>query len=55
MGIGIWFWLIYVLALVFGIFGWRAAPDNHWTPGYSFVVWVLIGLLGWHAFGAPLK
>lgn len=55
------FWLLYILALVFGIFPqWPSvAPGQPRTPYYVFggslLFFVLVGLLGWHDFGAPLQ
>lgn len=52
----IWFWLVYVLSILFG--GWcyyPFGPDTRRYAGASLVIFVLIGLLGWRVFGAPLK
>ena len=57
MGANIWFWLIYVLTLVFGIWGanpWSPAPA--WsTWGGWFILFLLVGILGLHAFGSPIR
>ena len=57
MGANIWFWLIYVLCLIFGIWGnnpWQSAPS--WGPlGNMLVIFILFGLLGFHAFGSPIR
>ena len=55
MSAGIWFWLIYVICVVFGM--WSEWPsDNNYRPlGGRFVVFILLGLLGWGIFGSPLK
>lgn len=57
MSAGIWFWLLYVLSLVFGIWGlnpWRPAPA--WGPfGGILIIFILIGLLGLHVFGSPVR
>ena len=57
MGANIWFWLIYVLVGVFGIFGlnpWRPAPD--WGPFGSWIVlFILVGILGLATFGSPIR
>ena len=56
MGANIWFWLIYVLCLIFGIWGnnpWQPAPS--WSPfGNMLVIFILFGLLGFRAFGSPI-
>jgi hypothetical protein len=58
MGANIWFWLIYVLVGIFGTFGlnpWK--PSGYpWAPFGSWVVlFILIGILGLHAFGSPIR
>jgi len=48
MSIGLLFWILYIVALIFT--GW----SNRATPallGGSLVYFVLIGLLGWSEFG----
>ncbi len=58
MGANIWFWLIYVLVGVFGIFGmnpWRPAPYA-WGPfGGWLILFILVGILGLHDFGSPIR
>lgn len=58
MSAGAWFWVLYVICLLFG--GWSTWPRSggppDWRPfGWSLVVFVLIGLLGWGIFGPPLR
>ena len=58
MSAGIWFWLLWVLTLFFGGWGmnpWR--PANYpWAPfGSWLVLFILIGLLGLHVFGSPVR
>jgi len=51
MTIGLLFWVLYVVALVFtgwGAYTAKAAP-NAW--GGSLLFFVLVGLLGWQTFG----
>jgi hypothetical protein len=57
MTLQVWFWIIYVLALIFGWFGYYTAGQPFPWPrfGGHFVFWVLIGVLGWAVFGAPVK
>lgn len=59
MGVNIWFWLIYVITLIFGIWGigpWFAGsnPSPYRPFGSWLVLFILIGLLGWHDFGGPI-
>jgi TctA family transporter len=57
MTLAILFWVLYLISFIFGL--WR-----EYTPGQpypfnrgagSFLIFILIGLLGWAAFGAPVK
>jgi len=56
MTLGIAFWVIYIVALVFG--GWSnytpADPAWRFRAGAYFVLWLLVGVLGWAQFGAPI-
>jgi hypothetical protein len=57
MSAGIWFWIIYVLCVIFGMWSeWPAGPNGNYRPlGGRFAVFVLLGLLGWGVFGPPIK
>lgn len=56
MTAGVLFWVIWILALIFGGMGvYRADANNRWVGGFSLAVWVEIGLLGWKVFGAPIQ
>ncbi len=57
MPIGLLFWVIYIIALLFSLWG-------NYTPGQPFsirpfgsylVSWILIGILGWEVFGAAVR
>lgn len=56
MGANIWFWLIYVLVGIFGFFGLGPFRNHPYFPlGSWIVLFILIGLLGWHDFGPPIR
>jgi hypothetical protein len=61
MPISLLFWVLYLLALFFGIVPqWPNAvpagsPRPYFVFGGSVLFFVLIGLLGWHDFGPPLQ
>lgn len=57
MGANIWFWLIYVFTLVFGCWAWNPwRPAPSWSPfGGWMILFILIGILGLHAFGSPIR
>ena len=53
MPLQILFWMIYIIALFFGL--WiNYIPNEPYPlrrPGWVLVMFVLIGLLGWRVFG----
>lgn len=52
MSIALAFWIIMLVALVGGGWTYRARANEAWPFG---VVWLLIVLLGWAVFGAPIR
>jgi len=52
MPIGLAFWILMLLWLVLGF--WQHWP-NYGPLGINFLLFVLLVLLGWHDFGAPLR
>jgi len=58
MGANVWFWLVFVFIGVFGAWSmspWRG-PATPWGFFGGYVVClVLIGILGFHAFGSPIR
>lgn len=58
MGANIWFWLIFVIVGVFGGFGmrpWQTSPSAWGYFGGYLVLLILIGILGLHDFGMPIR
>jgi len=57
MPLGILFWTIYVIAILFGVWSNYAAADPMWTrrAGAYGVLWLLVGFLGWATFGPVIK
>lgn len=55
MTIGLLFWVLMLLWLLFGFF--RDSPQlQGWGPfGHNFLLWVLLALLGWQTFGPMLR
>lgn len=56
MSIGFIFWLLMILALLFG--GWRtwsADPNGRYYFGFGFLLWILLFLLGWRVFGFVIQ
>jgi hypothetical protein len=52
MTIGLLFWILFIVGLVFYGIG-VVRTREYEIPGILF--WVLIFLLGWAQFGAPIK
>lgn len=57
MPLSILFWVIYIIALIVGFWGYYepAAPGWPRRAGGHIVIWILIGLLGWHVFGPAIR
>lgn len=55
MTIGLLFWIVMLLALVFGVWRWRAGPGDMGPLGDSLIPWLLFFLLGWRVFGFPIQ
>ena len=51
MTLGLAFWILMLLWLVLGI--WQTWP-NYPLVGGNVLLFVLLLLLGWHGFGAPI-
>lgn len=53
MTFGLIFWILMLLWLIYGFWGWYA-PNPNWTWGNIGLLFVLFLLLGWKVFGAPV-
>ena len=54
MTIGLCFWILMLIWLVFGFATWQGAVGPYGTIGHTLLLFILLLLLGWHAFGPPL-
>jgi hypothetical protein len=58
MGMGLLFWILMLLWLVFGLYwNWPAgggAPAAYGPIGGNLLLFILLLLLGWHEFGSPI-
>jgi hypothetical protein len=57
LSIGVVFWILMLLVLVFGFWtGWPATGQPaSWRPlGFNLLLWFLLFLLGWAEFGFPI-
>lgn len=58
MKVGVLFWILMLVWLLFGVWAyWPAAGSvvAVGPVGGSFLLFVLVGILGWKVFGAPLQ
>jgi len=56
MTAAIWFWIFFVISLVFsGGWYWRNTATLQPFGPFSLIFFILIGLLGWGIFGAPIR
>lgn len=57
MQIGLLFWILMVLWLVFGAYSNRVdlRGGNYGPLGGSLMLFILILLLGWKVFGSPIQ
>lgn len=56
MSFALVYWILMLLWLVFGLWGaWPAGPNPNYKPiGGNLLLFVLLVILGWHAFGPPV-
>lgn len=55
MSIGLIFWVIMLVWLVFGLYtNWPAAGSGGRAIGGVVLEWILFALLGWAVFGAAI-
>jgi hypothetical protein len=57
MSVGVWFWLLMALWLIFGCYWNRAefGKGNYGLFGGNLMLFVLLFLLGFRVFGSPLQ
>ncbi len=57
MTLAVWFWVIYVVSLLFGLYlYWQPGqPYPYPRAGFHLVLYVLLAILGIAQFGSPVK
>ena len=57
MTLGLLFWVIYLIAVLFGFWVNYEANQPLWfrRAGAFLVLWVLVGILGWEVFGPAVR
>jgi hypothetical protein len=53
MSFGLIFWVLMLLWLIFGLWGYYR-PMTGWWYGHGAFLFILFLLLGWRVFGAPV-
>jgi hypothetical protein len=53
MALGVAFWILMLLWLIFGLY-WGYSGGGHLVIGGNLIVFFLFLLLGWKVFGSPL-
>lgn len=54
MSMGLLFWVLMLLSLIFGWWNWQSGHP-YGPIGNNLLLVVLLALLGWAVFGAPIK
>jgi hypothetical protein len=57
MPLGILFWVLYLVALLVGGWGYYEPAQPLWfrRAGSYLILWILVGILGWSVFGPAVK
>jgi hypothetical protein len=55
MTLGLRFWILMLLWVVFYGIWWKSAPQPWPMAGMSAVPFILFLVLGWQVFGSPIK
>ena len=57
MPLAYFFWTIYVICILLGAWGYYDPTQPAWPRRFGgyVVLWILVGMLGWHVFGSVVK
>jgi hypothetical protein len=57
MPLSILFWVIYLISLLVGFWGYYEPAQPLWyrRVGGYIVLWLLVGILGWSVFGPAVR
>jgi hypothetical protein len=55
MSLALIYWILLLLWLVYGLWGFWTPSQPYWMHGNSLFLFILFLILGWHAFGAPIR
>ena len=54
MSLGLLFWILMLLSVLFGWWHWQGRAGHYGPVGVNLLLLVLLALLGWKVFGAPI-
>ena len=54
MSFGLVFWILMLLWLIYGLWGFWSPGQPYWVWGNGLFLFILFLLLGWREFGAPV-
>lgn len=55
MSMGLIYWIVMLVWLLVGFASWGGYLGTHFMWGGSLMLFVLLVLLGWKVFGAPVR
>lgn len=55
MSLSLLFWILMLLWLIFGGLERWGPPGQYWGWGGWLLIFILMVILGWQVFGAPVK
>ena len=55
MSAGALFWILMLLSLLFGFWHWSGRAGPYGPFGVNLLLFILLALLGWKVFGAPIR
>jgi hypothetical protein len=57
MPLNLLFWVVYILALLIGWWGYYEPAQPAWVrrAGSYTALWLLVGILGWRVFGPAIR
>ena len=54
MSFSLIYWILMLLWLIYGLWGWYQ-PNPNWVWGHQAFLFILFLLLGWAEFGPPVR
>jgi hypothetical protein len=54
MQLGLLFWIIMIIVLIFGGGMWMYPANPYFGRGFPFITWICLAILGWAVFGPAI-